>query len=280
MPIVFACAASHAPGMTAWTDAAPKEQSERFLGCYRKLGEMLATSRPDVLVAITVEHWANFFLNHMPAFCIGRADYYDGPVEEWLKIPKARVPGDSQLSAELLAACLDGGFDPTFSDELLFDHATMLPLHFLNPKMAVPVIPVIINTLTMPMPTPMRCFAFGRFLGRKLTGSEKRVAVVATGGLSHWPGEAKHGKINIPFDRKFLDTLISGDHATLSAYSHEEINIEAGSGGHEIRTWIALPEWRAELLAYEPIVPWATGCALVVFHRPQDEGTLAVSRSP
>ena len=192
MPIVFACAASHAPGMTAWTDTAPKEQSERFLGCYRKLGEMLATSRPDVLVAITVEHWANFFLNHMPAFCIGRADYYDGPVEEWLKIPKARVPGDSQLSAEILAACLNGGFDPTFSDELLFDHATMLPLHFLNPKMAVPVIPVIINTLTMPMPTPMRCFAFGQFLGRKLTGSEKRVAVVATGGLSHWPGEAKH----------------------------------------------------------------------------------------
>src|SRR4030095_8582707 len=173
MPIVFACAASHAPGMTAWTEAAPKEQSEKFLGCYRKLGEMLAASRPDVLVASTVEHWANFFLNHMPAFCIGRADHYEGPVEEWLRIPKARVPGDSKLSAELLAACLDGGFDPTFSDELLFDHATMLPLHFLNPNMAVPVIPVIINTLTTPMPTPKRCFAFGQFLGNNLAGCEK-----------------------------------------------------------------------------------------------------------
>ena len=234
---------------------------------------MLATSRPDVLVAITVEHWANFFLNHMPAFCIGRADYYDGPVEEWLKIPKARVPGDSQLSAELLAACLDGCFDPTFSDELLFDHATMLPLHFLNPKMAVPVIPVIINTLTMPMPmpTPMRCFAFGQFLGRKLTGSEKRVAVVATGGLSHWPGEAKHGKINVAFDKEFLQNLINGDNARLTAYTHEEINSEAGSGGHEIRTWIALAgaveSWKAELLAYEPVVPWATGCGLMAYHR-------------
>ena len=271
MPVVFACAASHAPGMTAWTEAAPKEQSDKFLGCYRRLGEMLAASKPDALVAITVEHWANFFLNHMPAFCIGRADHYDGPVEEWLRIPKARVPGDAKLSAELLDACLDGGFDPTFSDELLFDHATMLPLHFLNPNMAVPVVPVIINTLTPPMPTPKRCFAFGQFLGRELEGSKKRVAVVATGGLSHWPGEAKHGKINIPFDRKFLDTLISGDRAKLTAYSHEEINVEAGSGGHEIRTWMALagalPEWRAELLAYEAVVPWATGCALVAFHR-------------
>ena len=44
MSIVFACAASHAPGMTAWTAAAPKEQADRFLGNYRKLGEMLAGS--------------------------------------------------------------------------------------------------------------------------------------------------------------------------------------------------------------------------------------------
>jgi aromatic ring-opening dioxygenase catalytic subunit (LigB family) len=272
MPVVFACAASHAPGMTAWTEAAPKEQAEKVLGSYRKLGAMLAAANPDVLVAITVEHWANFFLNQMPAFCIGRANYYDGPVEEWLSIPKARIPGDSTLAAELLDTCFDGGFDPTFSEELMFDHATMLPMHFLNPNMAVPVVPVIINTLTPPMPSAKRCFEFGRLLGERLQQSQKRVAMVATGGLSHWPGEAKHGKINIPFDKKFLETLINGDRAALTDYSHDQISSQAGSGGHEIRTWIALtgalPHWKAELFAYEPVVPWATGCALVAFHNP------------
>lgn len=271
MPIVFAGAASHAPGMTAWTEAAPKEQADKFLGSYRKLGGMLAASRPDAIVALSVEHWANFFLNQMPSFCIGRAEHYDGPVEEWLRIPKARVPGDAKLSAELIDACLDGGFDPSFSDELLFDHATFLPLHFLNPNMAVPVVPVIINTLTPPMPTAKRCFALGRFLGTVLEQNRKRIAIIATGGLSHWPGEAKHGKINIPFDKKFLETLVSGDRTKLTEYTHEEINVEAGSGGHEIRTWIALAgavqNWQAELLAYEPIVPWATGCGLVAFSR-------------
>jgi aromatic ring-opening dioxygenase catalytic subunit (LigB family) len=270
MPIVFACAASHAPGMTAWTEAAPKEQADNFLGSYRTLGSMIAASKPDAIVALTVEHWANFFLNSMPSFCIGRAEHYDGPIEEWLRIPKARVPGDAQLGKELIDACLDGGFDPTFSDELLFDHATFLPLHFLNPNLAVPVVPVIINTLTPPMPTPKRCFALGQFLGRTLERSQKRIAMIATGGLSHWPGEAKHGKINIPFDKKFLDTLIGGDRAKLTEYTHDEINLEAGSGGHEIRTWIALAgavqSWQAELLAYEPVVPWATGCGLVAFH--------------
>jgi aromatic ring-opening dioxygenase catalytic subunit (LigB family) len=271
MPIVFACAASHAPGMTAWTEAAPPEQAARVLDNYRRLGVMLDAAKPDALVAITVEHWANFFLSQMPAFCIGRADYYEGPIEEWLRIPKTRVPGDSTLAAELLEACFDGGFDPSFSDELAFDHATMLPMHFLNPQMTVPVVPVIINTLTPPMPTAKRCFALGQLLGETLQKNSKRVALVATGGLSHWPGEAQHGKINTRFDQQFLDSLINRDRAELAGYSHERISIEAGSGGHEIRTWIALagalPDWKADLLAYEPVAPWATGCGLVAFHR-------------
>lgn len=271
MSIVFACAASHAPGMTAWSEAAPQAQRDKILGSYRKLGEMVTASKPDALVVVTVEHWANFFLNQMPTFCIGRADHYEGPVEEWLKIPKRRVPGDTALGAELLNACLDGGFDPMFSDELLFDHATMLPLHFLNPKMAVPVVPVIINTLTTPMPTAKRCFQLGGLLGKALEQHPKRITLIATGGLSHWPGEAKMGKINVPFDKTFLETLMSSDRTRLADYSHAEIDREAGSGGHEIRTWItlagAVQDWPATLLAYEPVYPWATGCGLVAFTR-------------
>ena len=93
MPIVFAGAASHAPGMTAWTEAAPKQQADAFLENYRNLGLRLAASKPDVIVALTVEHWANFFLNNMPAFCVGRADHYDGPIEEWPADPQSACAG-------------------------------------------------------------------------------------------------------------------------------------------------------------------------------------------
>jgi 2,3-dihydroxyphenylpropionate 1,2-dioxygenase len=272
MPIAFACAASHAPGITAWTEAAPKNQADNVIGSYRKLSEMLHAARPDALLAITVEHWANFFLNHMPAFCIGRARCYEGPIEEWLRVPKTRVPGDPELAAELLEACMESGIDPSFSDELLFDHATMIPLHFLTPNSDVPVVPLIINTLTPPMPSARRCYALGEVLGRALTKTSRRVAVVATGGLSHWPGEAKMGKINVDFDKRFLAQLIEGDREKLADYSHDEIAREAGSGGQEIRTWIALagalPDWKASLLAYEPVVPWATGYALLAFSQP------------
>lgn len=271
MSIVFACAASHAPGITAWTEAAPKQQADRIIDSYHDLQRMLDVTSPDALLAISVEHWANFFLNQMPTFCIGRADHYEGPVEEWLRIGKSRIPGDPQLSAELLSGCLDAGFDLSFSDELLFDHATMLPLHFLTPRMDIPIVPLIVNTLTPPMPSPKRCYALGRVLGDALEKYPKRIAIVATGGLSHWPGEAKHGQINIAFDKRFLETLTNGDRSQVADYSDEEIAREAGSGGHEIRTWItlagALPDWEAKLLAYEPVVPWATGCGLVAFNR-------------
>jgi aromatic ring-opening dioxygenase catalytic subunit (LigB family) len=119
------------------------------------------------------------------------------------------------------------------------------------------------------MPSPKRCYALGRALGEAVEKHPKRIAIVATGGLSHWPGEPRHGQINIAFDKRFLDTLTRGNRAQLADYSAEEIAREAGSGGHEIRTWItlvgALPDWQATLLAYEAVVPWATGCGLATF---------------
>ena len=63
MPIVFACAGSHAPGITAWTEKAPREQVDRFVGGYNTVQRELAASRPDSILLLTSEHWANFFLD-------------------------------------------------------------------------------------------------------------------------------------------------------------------------------------------------------------------------
>ena len=59
-------------------------------------------------------------------------------------------------------------------------------------------------------------------------------------------------------------------YTSLTVYTHDEIETEAGSGEHEIRTRIAiagaLQSWQGKLLAYEPVVPWATGCGPVAFN--------------
>ena len=47
MPIVYACAASHAPGLTAWADAAPAEQKNKL---YAGLKRCAMNSQPPNLM--------------------------------------------------------------------------------------------------------------------------------------------------------------------------------------------------------------------------------------
>jgi hypothetical protein len=72
----------------------------------------------------------------------------------------------------------------------------MVPLHFLAPRMDRPVVPVMFNTLAAPQPNAARCLALGRVIGRVAAQSTKRIGLIATGGLSHDPGEKNHGRID------------------------------------------------------------------------------------
>jgi 2,3-dihydroxyphenylpropionate 1,2-dioxygenase len=266
MPIVFAGAAAHAPGITGWPGAAPAPQALRLHGAYRRFGEVLRESKPEVLVMFTAEHWANFFLNNYPAFCVGRAQSYEGPLENSLNISRRCVPGDAELSADILAACFASGIEPSFSDELSLDHGVMIPLHFIAAP-EIPLVPIVINALTPPLPSVARCFSLGRVVGDVVARSKKRVALVASGGLSHNPGTPTSGDVDQEFDTQFLGAFMDNDQQRLLAYSTESI-APSGFGTQEIRNWIALagaaPGWRGRLLSYEAIPGWATGCAVAL----------------
>ena len=113
------------------------------------------------------------------------ADEFWGPTdEEFVKIPRRRVAGDARL-ARALAAGIAEEVDLSSSQELAFDHGVMVPLHLLGT--ALPVIPIIVNCLAG-LPAPLhRCHALGAALRRTVDRWPERVAVLGTGGLSHWP---------------------------------------------------------------------------------------------
>ena len=90
MSIVFACATSHTPGIRAWADAPPVEQKERFYAGSAQLGEQLRNARPDAILIISSEHFANYFLDGMPAFTIGQGESHFGPLEPWLKVDQGK----------------------------------------------------------------------------------------------------------------------------------------------------------------------------------------------
>ena len=268
MPIVFAAAVSHAPGLTAWPDQAPSAQYDLLAAGFGTMRSRLSAAAPEAIILLTSEHWTNFFLEHIGAFCVGRADHYDGPVEPWLNVAKARIPGDPALAAEIVGAAYAADVEPGFAYELAFDHGTMVPLHFLIPEMNVAVVPVMFNTLAAPQPNAARCARFGSIIGDVARRSNKRIAVIATGGMSHDPGERAHGTIDSDFDRLFLHRICSGDSAALMNYTNQDF-AAAGAGSYELLSWIALSaaiEGRnGTLLAYEPVAPWATGMGLVMF---------------
>jgi aromatic ring-opening dioxygenase catalytic subunit (LigB family) len=160
--------------------------------------------------------------------------------------------------------------DVAYAEEWLFDHGIMVPLHFLTPRFDLPVIPANINCQGPPLAPLNRAYEFGRALRHACDGVPERVALIGTGGLSHWPATPNSGKINEAWDREFLARWAANRCDDLLSYSDAEIYRDAGQGGFEIRTFIAVAGAAegatGEVLFYRPIPAFAVGCTAAVMN--------------
>jgi 2,3-dihydroxyphenylpropionate 1,2-dioxygenase len=267
MSLVFAGVCSHAPGITGRAERADPATRDAFYASLGDLRRRLEAARPEVLIVIAAEHFANFFMDNMPAYCMGMADHYQGPIEDeaWLAIKRQRVPGNADLSKRLIEAILPR-IDLAYAEEWKFDHGIMVPLHFMTPRYDLPVIPVNINCQGPPLTPLTRAWEFGRALRAACDAQPERIALIGTGGLSHWPATPNSGVINESWDRDFLDRFINNRREDLLAYSDEETFRDAGQGGFEIRTFIAVAGATegatGELMFYAPIPIFAVGCTV------------------
>ncbi|RMG53847.1 MAG: extradiol dioxygenase [Acidobacteria bacterium] len=265
--IVVAIGASHTGLMIRKFRAAPREQRERIMEGFAQLRTLLGQAAPDVLVIAGSDHLKTFFFDNMPTFCLGVGEWCEG----WgdAGVPQYRVRVHHALARTLLAGALDAGFDLAFSYEMPLDHGFFGSLHFLTPEMDVPIVPLFVNSAVPPQPSFSRCHQLGEFLGRFIRSldDDLRVAILGTGGLSHWVGVPGMGRINESFDRWVLDLMCRGRAEELIRMSGEELERRAGNGAHEIRNWLialgALGSGHVRLCVYEPIRAWATGIALL-----------------
>lgn len=269
--LVGAFATSHSPGITGFPERADAGQLERVSAAFAEARRRLVECRPQALVCVSVEHFTNFFLNNLPAFGIGTADGYPGPVTEemgaFLRVPRHTYPGQRELGMRIYSYALAHDFDPALvGGDFAFDENFCVPLHHLDPSSSLPLVPIVVNAVNPPYPTPRRCYDFGAMLRAAIESQDvvDRVAVLATGGLSHWVGMPEAGNINEPFDRDFLDRLASGDRVRVTGYTDAEIDA-AGNGAHEIRPWVVVAGAAGvpfDTLAYEPVPAWLTGTAV------------------
>ena len=215
-----------------------------FFDGFNGVHQWLAQVRPDVVVVIYNDHGLNFFLDKLPTFAIGAAAEYRNADEGW-GLPVARpFPGDPALSWHLINALVADEFDITMCQEMLVDHAFTIPMSLLWPgggAWPVRTIPICINTVQHPLPSPARCFNLGRTIGRALDSYDRdlKVLVLGTGGLSHQLDGTRAGFINKPFDLLCLDRIVHEPEA-LTHYSVLELVELAGAQGVELVNWLAM----------------------------------------
>lgn len=271
MSLVYAGVLSHAPGIVGRAHLAKNTQKrDEFYAALDDQRQALEASGAEALIVVAAEHFANFFMNNMPAYCIGFAEGYDGPIEDprWLGIEKRRIPGAPDLGRRLAMEVMQT-VDAACSEEWKFDHGIMIPLHFLTPRYDLPIIPVNINCQGPPLTPLHRAWAFGEALRRACDSVSEKVALVGTGGISHWPATPDSGKINEAWDRRFLDRLMAQDREALLSYTDGDTYREAGQGGFEIRTCMAAAAaagGTGTLHFYTAELPvFAVGCTVASF---------------
>ncbi len=271
MSLVYAGVLSHAPGITGRAHLVDNTaKRDEFYARLDQQRQEIADSGAEALIVIAAEHFANFFMNNMPAFCIGIGESYEGPIEdpEWLGINKTKVPGAPDIGKRITIEVMNS-VDTAYAEEWKFDHGIIVPLHFLTPNYDLPIIPVNINCQGPPLAPLHRVWAFGEALRRACDSVPEKIALVGTGGISHWPATPDSGKINEPWDRDFLDRLMRNDKDALLDYTDEDIYRDGGQGGFEIRTFIASAAaagGQGDLQFYTAELPiFAVGCTVASF---------------
>ncbi len=255
MPLVAAVAASHAPNILLepgpeWDEfmqlhyrmapqaasTKPSLEAQQKLRrdaekAYAALRADLEAARPDVLIVVANDQFVNFAYNNIPTFFVTLADEVKGQFTRH----RFHYRNHKELGRAVLKAGIDAGIDFSFGEYVELQHTQTVPLYFLLPEPKIPILPIYVNTWVEPIPTPRRCYRVGELLRGVADGWKERVAILATGGLSHFPGSPRIGEIDTSFDHKLLEILREGKGRSLADYSVEEI---CKAGDSEFLNWM------------------------------------------
>lgn len=189
--IVSAISMSHAPGLSGWPEAAAPDVLARIKAALERIKRYLDDSKPDVLIAFLDDHFENHFRTLMPSLAVPVAPSHRGPTEEWRELLRfertEELPGAEELSAHLLTHLVTQGFDAARMGSAQFGNNLMTPLQYIHPALETPLAPIFINVFSPPLMTFDRAYALGEAVRRSLAERDERVALLATGGLSHQP---------------------------------------------------------------------------------------------
>lgn len=162
----------------------PQDVSEELEAAFAEARRFVQDFDPDVVVNLGPDHYNGFFYRLMPPFCIGYAatsigDY--GSQAGELNVPE-------ELARDLAEAVIADGIDLAVSLDMEVDHGAVQPMEIVYGDItAKPFIPIFINSVAPPFTPLQRVRLLGESIGRHLATLDKKVLLIASGGLSHDP---------------------------------------------------------------------------------------------
>jgi len=263
------------PEIDKETPAILQSYIERIDNGFDALKQQIEAFKPDVLLIVGDDQAEVFTEANMPAFCV----FTCAEVHGSLNIGLIGEPEEenhitlrchAELATHLFAELNRNGFDVSQNKELKplgrpkrgLGHAFTRPTMKVTPKLDVPIIPLHVNCYFPPMPSARKCYELGQAIARALEDRPERVAIMASGGLSHDPRGPRAGWIDTPLDRWVLEQLSSGNgDALCHLFEFDSDTLRSGTG--EIRSWIvvagACGARRAKVVDYIPAHHAVTG---------------------
>ncbi len=188
--VVGGIGASHAPSMEHIYDAGEEvrgsEEWQPLFGPFQQVAAWLEELRPDRLVVIYNDHMDEFFLDAYPTFALGVADVYPVADEGFGSRPFPPLPGDARLGWHIARSLVADEFDITICQELEVDHGVISPLPMVDFSEGeggwkIPIVPLAVNVILHPLPSPLRCWKLGQALRRAVLSYAEDISVVVVG---------------------------------------------------------------------------------------------------
>ena len=246
-------------------DALPEREKQRLKSAFEGLRQRIAAAHPDVLIVVSPDHWSNFFLDNVPAVCIGIGETNEGPPEPWMKaFPHRKIPGHPALALDIVSEAMKQGFEafrvapPQARSRRVHSalaHGPRAPAahraHAREQHRAAPALAIALPHGASSCAGAIRSFP-----------ANLKVGVLATGGLSHSIGEPTMGVIYDDFDRETI-RLFSSSEEQLISFLDKNLPTH-GNGSEEVRNWLVAHGSAGargfELVDYLPVPKVIVGC--------------------
>lgn len=258
--IVSAALMPHAPILLDEIGGKDSKKCAKTIDAMDKMAEIISDSDPETILIISPHSltWEDRFI--VPINKTSSGSFFDFGHGEINYVRKL----DQKLGVQIVTKLGKKKF-PAYSfdnekKDYDLDHGILVPLHFISQHtLSFKILPVSYSFLSYE-----DHIKYGKLLGNILQKSKKRIAIIASGDLSHrlfdTDGQGKK------FDKELIENLKKGDFNKIINLNHELIE-KAGECGYRslliLLGILSNINYKPDVLSYEG--PFGVGYGVVDF---------------